>query len=169
VSNDSRFDIATCFRTYGPRVYRWAYGLARRPADAADVTQQVFARMVRSAPRFSSEAEAIAWLRRVTEQVVVDHWRAAASGRTRVLPADLPALEPLRLDEETRQSVREALLRLSAQQRLVVLAKVCDGLTFRETAAELGISVPTAKTHYLRAIAALRDQLRHLSPLEMDS
>lgn len=167
--NDSQFDIETCFRTYGPRVYRWAYGLCRHPADAADVTQEVFARLVRRGPRFSTGAEAIAWLRRVTNHAVVDRWRATASNRTRALPADLPAVEDRRLDEETRQSVRQALLRLSDQQRLVVLARIFDGLTFRETAAELGISIPTAKTHYLRAIVALRDQLQRLRPLELES
>lgn len=162
----SELDAESCFRTYGPRVYRWAYGLCRRHADAADVTQEVFTRMVRRPPPLDGEAAAIAWLRRVTDHVVIDRWRAGAAHRTQPLPPDASAADPRGIDEDTSRSIREALRGLSAQQRLVVVAKVYDDLSFREIAEELDISIPTAKTHYLRAVMGLRDRLRQLKPTE---
>jgi DNA-directed RNA polymerase specialized sigma24 family protein len=48
---------------------------------------------------------------------------------------------------------------LSEQQRLVLLGKCVDGMTFSQVAAGLSIAVPTAKTHYLRALEAVRRRL----------
>ena len=41
----------------------------------------------------------------------------------------------------------------------MLIAKVYDGLTFAQIAAELKLAVPTVKTHYLRALSAVRDRL----------
>jgi DNA-directed RNA polymerase specialized sigma24 family protein len=41
----------------------------------------------------------------------------------------------------------------------VLIARTYEGLTFAEIAVELGIAVPTVKTHYLRAVSAVRDRL----------
>jgi RNA polymerase sigma factor (sigma-70 family) len=66
-----------------------------------------------------------------------------------------------RLDQETlRGDVATALDQLTEMQRGVLVAKVYDEMTFSQIADELGIGVPTAKTHYLRAIRATRDRLR---------
>ena len=52
-----------------------------------------------------------------------------------------------------------ALERLTEAQRAVMVAKVYDGLTFPQIAAEMDLAVPTVKTHYLRALSAIRDRL----------
>ncbi len=59
--------------------------------------------------------------------------------------------------------VRRALARLSPQQRAVVVLRYFEDLSEADTAAALGCSVGTVKTHHARALAALRD-----SPLLMD-
>lgn len=152
-------DIAACFEAHRARIYRWAYGLCRRHDDAADVVQEAFVRLVETRPDLPNDGAAVAWLRRVAERVIVDRWRSAAVRERRIVPFGEPATENTTRDDETSEAVRDALQKLSQQQRLVILAKFYDDLTFAETATELGISVPTAKTHYLRALAALRDRL----------
>jgi DNA-directed RNA polymerase specialized sigma24 family protein len=37
---------------------------------------------------------------------------------------------------------------------------VYDEMTFAEIAAELSVAISTVKTHYLRAVQAVRDRLR---------
>jgi RNA polymerase sigma-70 factor (ECF subfamily) len=151
-------DISACFEAHRARVYRWAYGLCRRHDDAADIVQDTFSRLLETRPTFPNEAAMVAWLRRVAERIVVDRWRRKAS-RPRIAGAVQTATDAETADDETRRAVRDALQQISPQQRLVVMAKFYDDLTFEQAAAELGISVPTAKTHYLRALAALRDRL----------
>lgn len=156
-------DPETCFRDHHARVYRWAFAMCRRHADALDVTQEVFLNLVRKPPALSSRRAAIGWLRRATANRVVDRWRGESARTAREL-AHVPReeSEPPLETRELCEHVRAALLGLSEQQRIVLMAKCYDQLTFQQIADEIGIAVPTAKTHYLRALAAVRDRLRPL-------
>jgi RNA polymerase sigma factor (sigma-70 family) len=152
-------DIAACFEAHRARVYRWAYGLCRRHDDSADVVQETFSRLLEKRPALPNEAATAAWLRRVAERIVVDRWRRRAARESIARSAAGGATDAAQPDDETRAAVRDALHSLSTQQRLVIMAKFYDDLKFEQIATELGISVPTAKTHYLRALAALRGRL----------
>jgi RNA polymerase sigma-70 factor (ECF subfamily) len=153
-------DIQATFEAHRARVYRWAFGLCRKHDEAADAVQEAFTRMIQARPLLRSDRETIGWLRRVTQRVIIDRWRSAKVRKGHemgVMPRDT-ARESNWSDEI--EAMRSAILELSPQQVLVVIAKFYDDLTFEEIAGELGISTPTAKTHYLRAIAALRDHLK---------
>jgi DNA-directed RNA polymerase specialized sigma24 family protein len=65
------------------------------------------------------------------------------------------------IDEEAlRGDVAAALNRLTDVQRGVLIAKLYDEMTFAQISVEYGISLSTAKTHYLRAVTGVRDRLR---------
>ncbi|MBL8878051.1 MAG: RNA polymerase sigma factor [Phycisphaerales bacterium] len=153
------FDLERLFRDHRERVYRWALGLCGRHADAADICQEVFLRSLLRRPSFENESAATGWLRRVTSNIAIDRWRSrrsarlADSRREPISPAIAPDEELVQNEEAQR--VRGALAALSEQQRLVLLAKAFDGRTFAEIAAEMGLAVPTVKTHYLRALEAV--------------
>lgn len=151
--------IDECFETYRARVYRWALALCRHHEDALDVTQEVFVRVVQHEPDMDSGAALSAWLRRTTGRIVIDRWRSG-SAETAALARYQPKVadsEPQ--DSEVADAVRSAVAALSEQQRLVLLGKCVDGMTFSQVAAGLSIAVPTAKTHYLRALEAVRRRL----------
>lgn len=150
-------DAEGCFLAHRGTVYRWARALGLGHEEALDVTQEVFLRLVRTPPRVESAAAQMGWLRRVTANAAVDRHRSAgvrAAARARL--AGGSDEDAARAGEEERQRVREAVAGLSEMQRLVLLAKVADGLTFAQIAADLGIAEPTAKTHYVRALTAVR-------------
>jgi RNA polymerase sigma-70 factor (ECF subfamily) len=154
-------DVAMLFEHHRARVYRWAYAMCGRHDDALDVVQEVFLRMLRRPPELPTVATAITWLRRVTARVVIDRWRAESSrgaARRKYLPPAPP--EESAESREWAEQLRAAIETLSEQQRLVMLAKVYDRLTFRQIADAIGIAVPTAKTHYLRALSAIRARLK---------
>jgi RNA polymerase sigma-70 factor (ECF subfamily) len=154
-------DVAAYFEAHRARVYRWAYALCGRHEDARDVVQEVFLRMLKRPPELPSVAAAIGWLRQVTSRVTIDRWRADSSRdaaiRERVLRV---AAEESADSLELADRLRAAIEILSQQQRLVLMAKTYDRMTFQQIADELGIAVPTAKTHYLRALSAVRARLR---------
>lgn len=158
-------DFGVLFESYRERVYRWAFGMSRRHADAGDVVQEVFLRLVQSRPRFESAGAAIAWLRRATDRVLIDRWRSVSAAARREL---LHGSERLGradggrgegVEEAQRERLTRAIQSLSAQQRLVLIAKHYDEFSFSQIADEFGLSVPTAKTHYLRALQHLRKEL----------
>ncbi len=61
--------------------------------------------------------------------------------------------------EILRNDIAAAMSRLTDLQGAVLVAKVYDEMTFAEVATELDLAVSTVKTHYLRAVRAVRDRL----------
>lgn len=156
-------DSSRTFEQYTNDVYGWAFRFLGHHHDALDVVQDVFlrwnAQCARTLPR-----QPRGWLRRVTLNRVIDVQRqrkptVAVEHGIEVATED--STPGSRLDQETlRGDVAAALDHLTEMQRGVLVAKVYDEMTFSQIADELGIGVPTAKTHYLRAIRATRDRLR---------
>lgn len=165
-------DVNACFLAHRARVYRWALGLCGRHEDALDLTQEAFMRLLRDAPRSDDAAACAAWLRHTVARLAIDRWRAAAArkqreaaaGRMRQHAADGSGAG---LAADAVERVRAALCGLSEKQRLVLLCKCYEDMTFAEIARELGLAEPTVKTHYVRGLAALREQLGAVAETEL--
>ncbi len=141
------------------QIYRWAHRILRHHDDALDATQHVLMRAL--APGESGIAGARrppAWLRRVTINHCIDLLRSRRPAGPGLEGIPDVAAEPPEAPERRRRIAR-ALEALTPPQRAVLTAKVYDRETFAEIARTQGISVPTAKTHYLRALRRLRDLL----------
>jgi RNA polymerase sigma-70 factor, ECF subfamily len=77
--------------------------------------------------------------------------------------ADLqPGPDDLAESADVASRVRGAVLRLPPGQRSAVIGFYLSGLTYCETAAELGIGVTAVRTRLHKGRAALRDDLRSL-------
>ena len=140
-------------RTYGPSVYRLAYARTGSHADAEDVMQEVFLKLLRKAPDFRDEEHRKAWLLRVAANQVTDLCRSA--WRRRTGPLDETVAAPERPDG----SVLDAVLALPEKYRMCVHLHYYEGLSVAETAAVLGRSESVVKTRLFRARAMLRDAL----------
>lgn len=152
------------FEQYAGQVYSWAYRFLGRHHDALDVVQDVFLRWNQQCTQ-ARPSQPRGWLRRVTLNRTIDVSRKRQAGAVSMTPmmkmpaVDDATVEPL--DRATlRQDIASALDRLTDIQRSVLVAKVYDEMTFAEIATELSIAISTVKTHYLRAVKAVRDRLR---------
>ena len=151
------------FAQHRDEVYRWAHRLVGRHHDALDVAQDVcvkWAAAARDSPPIDNPR---AWLRRVTINRAIDAVRARTTAMAASIDAAVPCTASAGVDalerEELRRDVALALEPLTDMQRSVLIAKTYEGLTFAEIAVDLGVAVPTVKTHYLRAVSAVRDRL----------
>lgn len=159
--------VAHLFDRYYERIYRYAYARLGNIADAEDAAAETFAAMVRTLPRFRWRGVPFeAWLFRIAMSKVVD----LARHRTRVRPsgdrvaADLvdPAAGPERtlVHRELRRALVEAIERLPADQRDVVMLRFFAGRSIRETADQLGRSDGAIKQLQFRALSSLRRMVR---------
>ena len=156
--------------------YASVYALCRRllvdPADAADATQEVYLRVVRSVLGFRAESTFGTWLHRVTVNVCATAQRRRGDVRARGQVAGVTAFaapdSPDELasaeDTEGRVADRDQARRLAGaigalpqDARAVVVLRDVQGLTTKETATMLGISESAVKVRLHRAHAKLRE------------
>ena len=142
-------------RTYGDMLYRVAYHALKNRADAEDVMQEVFVRLLRARPEFRDEEHAKAWLLRVGACCAADVLRAPWRRREGPLDDGLPAPEP-----PGEGGVVEAVLALPAKYRTAVHLYYYEELSVAEIAAVLGKSEGAVKSRLFRARALLRRYLK---------
>jgi RNA polymerase sigma-70 factor, ECF subfamily len=153
-------------------VYRLARRMLADPDEAADATQEVFVRVMRSVVGFRGDAAFGTWLHRVTVNVCLTmlgkRTRAreagTVAGRTAfATPDDTFELagDDAAPDEraETADLVRRseaALATLAEEARTVVVLRDIEGLSTKEVADLLGVSESVVKVRLHRAHARLR-------------
>jgi RNA polymerase sigma-70 factor (sigma-E family) len=131
---------------------RTAYLLTGNHHDAEDLVQSALIKVVPKWPRIKDRPEP--YVRQVLARESVNRWRRR---RWREVSTDVVP-EAMHHDNTDRIALLEDLRRLSPRQRGVLVLRYFDDLTEADTAAALGISVGTAKSHARSALARLRDQ-----------
>ena len=150
---DAAFEGAV--ERYGDTVFRLAYSYLKNRADAEDVMQEDFVRLLRARPEFRDEEHAKAWLLRVGARCAADVLRAPWRRREGPLDDGLPAPEP-----PGEGGVVEAVLALPAKYRTAVHLYYYEELSVAEIAAVLGKSEGAVKSRLFRARALLRRYLK---------
>ena len=146
-------DPGALAREYAPAVYRLAYARTGSRADAEDVMQEVFLRVVKTRPVFDSGAHAKAWLLRVASNCANDLFRLPWRRREEPLTEDMTAPEA-----QEPGSVTQAVLSLPA--------RYYEGYSVAEVAGLLGKSQGTVKSRLFRARELLRDKLKEEDEVE---
>lgn len=137
----------------------------RRRADgdvAAEVLQDTFVKVWRSAADFRGEGEVAAWVWSIASRCLIDRFRRETARPLPVPVGDLGEEGHLRGPEDAvlaDLAMTTALAGLSPELRQVLQATVLDGLTMREAATLLGIPEGTVKTRARRARIHLREAL----------
>ncbi len=152
-------DPGALARQFAPAIYRLAYARTGSRADAEDVMQEVFLRLVKHRPVFDSEAHARAWLLKVASNCATDLFRLPWRKREEPLEEDVSAPE-----EPGAGSVTEAVLSLPARYRIPIHLYYYEGYSVAEIADITGKREGTIKSHLSRARALLRDKLKEGEP-----
>jgi RNA polymerase sigma-70 factor, ECF subfamily len=152
-------DVATgdealeLFEAHGASLFRFAVVMLRRPADAEDVVQTAFVRLLDHLARGGSRSNLKAWLFTVAANLCHDQLRQRrrwllwlpAHDRLMSTPPDLEVGDPVDLFLST-------VRRLAPRDR-VLLALKAQGLSYREIAAAAGLREASVGRLLARAMA----------------
>jgi RNA polymerase sigma factor (sigma-70 family) len=146
------------------------------PLDAEDVLQDVFYKLVEANRLLMPIDHVTAWLFRVARNRITDLFRrkaperfsdAAAGGEDEelmaledLLPSPDAGPEAVYARNVLLEELELAVDELPAEQRAVFVAHELEGRTFREMAAETGVSVNTLLSRKRYAVRHLRARLQ---------
>lgn len=170
--SDSAFDWLVTY--YHASVYNLVYGILSDPADAADVTQEVFLHAFRGIHGFRRSSSLKTWLYRISVRQALNHrrwfWRhhrqqvsidTDEGGNAPVF--ELADVEATPFEQfaarEMQETVRRALNGVPTIFRSAVLLRDLEGMSYEEIAEILEVSVGTVKSRILRGRRLLKEIL----------
>jgi RNA polymerase sigma-70 factor (ECF subfamily) len=167
------------------RYHQQLYSLIARslqdPADAADITQDVFLKVFRSIRGFHGESSLRTWLYRIALREASNQRRWWSRHRRREIYLDAPSSSHCAIEstsdahslgstlaaagsspfdcaaqQEVRERVETALRQVPTAFRAVVVLREIEGLAYEEIADLLHVNLGTVKSRLMRGRAALR-------------
>jgi RNA polymerase sigma-70 factor, ECF subfamily len=145
------------------RVYRYCLYQLGTPEEAEDAAQVTFVQALRGlrggvVPRFDA-----GWVFAIAKNVCIERYQSRGRRRNREVLLDPSLLESASVAGEPHNEevgrLREALTHLPKAQREAVLLREWRGLSYREVAAEMRLSLSAVETLIFRARRSLAQQL----------
>lgn len=140
-------------------------------SEVEDIAQQVFIRVWKSAARYVPRAKFTTWLLKITRNLVFNELRRSKR-HIHVALQTGPAAEELPLKDETnappdalllenelQQAIDSAMMKLPESQRMALILRRYEELSYEEIGDILGLSVPAVKSVLFRARTELRARL----------
>ena len=144
--------ISRIVETYSPMLLRLAYTRLDDPADAEDIVQEVFLKLLTARPLFRDSEHEKAWLIRTTLHRASDLRRSAAR-RNVPLEEAAQAAAP-----QAGSELLTAVRALPEPYSAVIHLYYYEGYSIKEIAKLLGVPTPTVGTRLARG----RERLRRL-------
>ena len=147
-------------------LYSLCSRLLRGPGEAEDAVQETFARAYCAIDRFDCRYRLSTWLHRIAVNVCRDQWRSGRAREQREAQDAVTALdhvvdqpETLLQQRRSAQAVRDALERLGASYREVLVLKDMHELSYEEIHAITGTPITALKIRAIRGRQKLRKLL----------
>jgi|SRR5215472_5982034 len=140
-------------------------------SDVEDIAQQVFIRVWKSARRYVPRAKFTTWLLKITRNLVFNELRRTKRHAHVPLQSEPGTEDPPLKDEinlapdasllevELQRTIEEAILQLPDAQRLALVLRRYEQLSYEQIAEVLELSVPAVKSVLFRARSELRSRL----------
>jgi RNA polymerase sigma-70 factor (ECF subfamily) len=142
--------------------------------QAKDLAQEVFIRVWQAAKTYKPEAKFTTWIYRITANLCFNELKSARRKKLfqflrsdadneihgeKDFPDGSPSPEDLLLAKERSHQITKALQGLPENQRMAVILKRYDDLSYEEIARVMGCSVPAVESLLVRAKRNLQKKL----------
>jgi RNA polymerase sigma factor (sigma-70 family) len=166
LSNDR---ITEIFRREQGRLRSFVRKRVADEGDVEDILQDVFYALVEANWLTRPVEQAGAWLFRVARNRIIDFFRKKRpvqfedEGIEDLLPSADAGPEEAYLRSLLWEELEQALAELPEEQRVVFIAHEIEGRSFKELAAETGVSVNTLLSRKRYAVLHLRERLKEIN------
>ena len=150
---------------------RFIASRVRNETDAEDILQEVFIKIHRGIDKLENQLKLEAWVYQITRNAIIDYYRRSDNGVkvTSELP-DVLAEENgnEEIESEVAAWLRPMMEELPEKYREALQLTEIEGLTQKELADRLNISISGAKSRVQRAREKLKDVLLECCHVEVD-
>jgi RNA polymerase sigma-70 factor (ECF subfamily) len=163
--DEAAFEVV--YEVVAPRIEGYVRRKVRDSARVEDIVQQTFENMHRARGRFIPGSDVLNWAFAIARNLVIDTGKKAGRESSTdmtaeetmgaVLAAAVADGEEVFLARETGALLVETFGRLTKLQREVFELVKLEGLSYQQTAATLGITVPSVRMYAHRACLCLRE------------
>jgi len=144
--------------------------------QAKDFAQEVFIRVWQAAKTYKHEAKFTTWLYRITTNLCLNELKSARRRKwfsfnrsdengkhtfEETLSDSGPSAEDLLLEKERSRQISDALQDLPDNQRMALVLKRYDDLSYHEIAKVIGCSVSAVESLLVRAKRTLQEKLKN--------
>ncbi|MGV8093955.1 MAG: RNA polymerase sigma factor [Mangrovibacterium sp.] len=167
--DEKAFEIL--FEKYHRRLYGFLYSLLKSTEDAEEIVQDTFVKIWEKRHRFREEYTFESFLFKIAKNSFLNHNRKKINTRIFHEQYDLMfdlkqnTTEDYLLFKETQEIIDSIINEMPPKQREVFILQKVEGLSRKEIAEKLGISVITVDSHLLKANAHLKENLKKYSLL----
>jgi RNA polymerase sigma factor (sigma-70 family) len=170
-------DISKVVQQEQPRLRSFIRSRVRDPRDAEDILQDVLYELTQALQSMVPIDSITGWLFRVARNRIIDGFRkkkpqsldaaAIAEGDDSLtlgdlLPSAEAGPEALYVRQALLAALEAAVDELPADQRDVFIAHEIEGRSFKDMAAEMGVSVNTLLSRKRYAVLRLREKLQEI-------
>ena len=164
VSHDRQNEFITLHQR---RIFVLIYRIVGNVADAQDLTQETFIKVLQRGDQLKDQDKAAHWLGRIASNTAIDFLRR--SGRAQFTDLD-DLIEPLRTNadhspeaqvllSEKRRFLDDGLDQLTERERTALLLRDVEGMPAEEVARQLNCSQATVRSHIANARIKFRKYL----------
>jgi RNA polymerase sigma-70 factor, ECF subfamily len=175
VCSESLVSFEEMFERYQKMVYQLSYRVLGDREEAMDVSQEVFLTIYRKMACFRGEASIKTWIYRIAINrasnrcrwwnrlrrrgtVSLDEHLSTERTQSRgdLIESNGKTPEEILLLEEEQAEIHQVLLQIPLPQRIAVVMRDMDGMSYEEIADATGVSLGTVKSRIARG----RDELK---------
>jgi RNA polymerase sigma-70 factor, ECF subfamily len=165
VGDAQAFDVL--MRRYNRRAFQVIYGLTRNYADAEDLTQETFIRAYEHIRTFKEEFRFYTWLYRIAVNLTFTFLKRRKLAPVSLATDDDPEADPpderaapVDVQLDRKRNIEKALKELPEEQRLALVLRTYEELSYAEIAEVMHTSIGTVMSRLSRARDKMRESLR---------
>ncbi len=146
------------------KLFRFSLRIVGNPAEAEDVVQEVFIKVWNKRSEVESYKNIEAWCMTLTKNLSIDklrskHRRVNALSDTYNMPSESASPYQVTATNDTLGRIQKMMDALPEKQRMVMQLRDIEGMSYKEIAEILSITLDQVKINLFRARKSIRAQL----------